>query len=574
MLQLFISMLERLGLFAILFILLMRFDFFSRLLTGKANRREKLCLAVFFGVMGIGGTYMGVPILNAIANSRVVGVALGSVLGGPLVGFGAGLIAGGHRFLIDIGGFTATACGVATIAEGVVGGYLYQRLRRKPLDWFAALLTGLAVEALQMVIILALAKPFHEAVSLVAIIGLPMILVNAFGLALFVELVASVMRQKERFAAEQAQTALKVALRTMPYLRGGLTTTTATETVRIIKQMTDLDAVAITDAHQILAHFGAEEGHHLPETPLLTESTRLALLSGEISTPLTRAEIGCRHPSCRLGSAIIVPLKKSDKVIGALKLYRIKENGITPLDMELAEGLAHLFSYQLEISELDEQRKLVREAEIKALQSQINPHFLFNAINTIISYVRTSPSTASELLVTLADFFRKNINPGKSKVSLATELEHCEAYITLERARFEERLKVTYTIDEETLNCSLPPLILQPLVENALRHGILAREEGGEVAIAACRDGQQVIITVHDDGVGIPSEQLERLLDTDNTDLLESGEADQTGGIGLKNVNARLIALYGQEHGLKIWSRPGEGTRITMTIPCEVAVCR
>lgn len=571
MLQLFISMLERLGLFAILFILLMRFELFSRLLTGKASRREKLGLAIFFGLMGVASTYMGVPINNAIANSRVVGVALGGVLGGPLVGFGAGLIAGSHRFLIDVGGFTATACGVATIVEGVAGGLFYRHLKRKPFDWFAALLTGLAVEVLQMLIILAVAKPFDEAVRLVAIIGLPMILVNAFGLALFVELVASVVHQKERFAAVQAQTALQVALRTMPFLRGGLTPATAAETTKIIKQMTDLDAVAITDQHQILAHCGAEELHHLPGTPLLTESTREALASGTISTPLTRTEIGCRHPGCQLGSAIIVPLKKNQQVIGALKLYRIKENGITPLDMELAEGLAHLFSYQLEISELDEQRKLVREAEIKALQSQINPHFLFNAINTVISYIRTSPATASELLVTLADFFRRNIQTGCSKVSLATELEHCEAYITLERARFEERLKVTYSVDDAVRTCSLPPLILQPLVENALRHGILTREEGGEVAISAFREAQQVIITVRDNGVGISPERLERLLDTDTP---EPDTVDRTGGIGLKNVHARLIALYGHDHGLRIWSRPGEGTSVAMTIPFEVSPCR
>ena len=563
MLHLLVNLLERLGIFAIAFIMIMRFGIFKRLLTGKASRYEKLSLSVLFGLFGIAGTYMGVPIQNAIANSRVVGVALGGILGGPLVGFAAGVIAGGHRYLIDIGGFTATACGVATVVEGVTGGFIYHRLKRRQFDPAVAFITGVAVETLQMVILLIMAKPFPAAVSLVSVIGFPMILVNSIGLALFVELIASVFREKERFAAVQAQTALNIALRTLPFLKGGLNRESAAETARIILEMTDLDAVAITDEAAILAHTGAEEEHHRPGLPLLTASTRSALASGEITTPLTRAEIGCTHEGCRLGSAIIVPLRKRDRTIGALKLYRLKENGITPLDMELANGLAHLFSNQLEISELEEQRKLVREAEIRALQAQINPHFLFNTINTIISYTRTSPETASDLLVKLADFFRKNINPGVDSVPLSMELEHCDAYIAIERARFEERIRVTYDIDEEALkNCKLPPLTLQPLVENALKHGILSREEGGEITVGAHREDGMVRVTVRDNGVGMGPDQLALLFSEESNSLPSEG-----AGIALKNVNARLSALYGPEHALRVESSPGTGTTVSFTVP-------
>ncbi|ABB32916.1 signal transduction histidine kinase, LytS [Geobacter metallireducens RCH3] len=562
MLHLLVNLLERLGLFAIAFILVMRFAIVKRFLIGKASRYEKLTLSVLFGFIGIAGTYMGVPIQNAIANSRVVGVALGGILGGPLVGFGAGLIAGGHRFLIDVGGFTATACGVATIAEGVAGGLIYHRLKRGQFDPAVAFITGVAVETLQMVILLVMAKPFTAAVSLVSVIGFPMILVNSIGLALFVELVSSVFREKERFAAVQAQTALNIALRTLPFLRGGLTEGSAAATARIIREMTDLDAVAITDEAAILAHTGAEEDHHRPGLPLLTASTRSALASGEITTPLTRDDIGCTHEGCRLGSAIIVPLKKRERTVGALKLYRLKEGGITPLDMELANGLAHLFSNQLEISELEAQRKLVREAEIRALQAQINPHFLFNTINTIISYTRTSPETASDLLVKLADFFRRNINPGGDSVPLATELEHCRAYIAIEKARFEDRLRVVFDVDEEALGCKLPTLTLQPLVENALKHGILPREEGGEIRVGAHREGGVVRIVVGDNGVGMPPEQVARLFSGESSQLPTEG-----AGIALNNVNARLSALYGPEHALRVESTPGAGTTVSFTVP-------
>jgi two-component system sensor histidine kinase LytS len=562
MLNLLIHLLERLGIFAVAFILIMRFEIIKKLLTGKASRYERLFLSFLFGLFGIAGTYMGVPVQNAIANSRVVGVALGGILGGPLVGVAAGIIAGGHRYLIDIGGFTAVACGIATVVEGFAGGIIYHWIKKKPFDATAAFITGVAVETLQMLILLAMARPFPAAVNLVSVIGFPMILANSVGLALFVELVASVSREKEQFAASQAQTALHIALRTLPFLRSGLNKASASETARIILEMTDLDAVAITNQSEILAHRGAEEDHHTPGLPLLTASTRAALASGTITTPLTRGEIGCTHSRCRLGSAIIVPLKKLDRTVGALKLYRLKENGITPLDMELANGLAHLFSNQLEISEVEEQRKMVKDAEIKALQAQINPHFLFNALNTILSYTRTSPATASDLLVKLADFFRKNINPGNENVSLATELEHCKAYIAIETARFEERIRITYDVDEGVLHCKLPPLILQPIVENALKHGILPREDGGEVTIGAHKENGKVRIVVKDNGVGIAPGKL-AILFSDGTQAYPLTGA----GIALKNVNARLVALYGPPHALSVESEVGMGTTVSFLVP-------
>lgn len=559
---LLIDLLERLGILAIAFILIMRFDIFKRLLTGNISRHEKLYLSIMFGFIGIIGTYMGVPIHDAIANSRVVGVALGGILGGPLVGAAAGVIAGGHRYLIDIGGFTALACAVATIVEGIAGGLIYHRLKRMPFDPLVAFITGVAVEALQMIILLLLAKPFQAALELVELIGLPMILINSFGLALFVELIASVYREKERFAAFQAQTALNIALRTLPYLRNGLNLQSASETARIIVEMTDLDGVSITDETTLLSYRGSDEERHPPGIAIMHASTEIALKSGRITAPLNREEIGCSLPDCLLGSAIVVPLKKRDKIIGTLQLYRKKENGITTLDMELANGLAHLFSNQLEISDLEEQRKLVKDAEIKALQAQINPHFLFNAINTIRSYTRINPEVASDLLVKLADFFRTNINPGTADVPLATELEHCRAYIAIESARFEERIRVHFDIAEDVDNCMVPPLILQPLVENALKHGILIREDGGDVTIRATRAEDGVHIRVIDNGVGMDQKKLASLF------AESTGQQHQQGaGIALKNVNARLTALYGSEYALSIESSPGKGTTVSFTVP-------
>ena len=284
--------------------------------------------------------------------------------------------------------------------------------------------------------------------------------------------------------------------------------------------------------------------------------------TGSVEVPSTKSEIGCQFVKCRLGSAIIVPLKRRDRTVGALKMYRIKENGISALDMELANGLAHLFSNQLELAEVENQRKLVADAEIRALQSQIKPHFLFNAINTIVSYTRTDPKTASELLIKLAEFFRKNINPGMENVPLSTELEHCKAYMAIEIARFEDRVSVHFDIDDAALACRVPPLILQPLVENALKHGILPKEEGGSITINARRDNGTVHIAVKDNGVGMTAEQVASLF-TDKAQCRNGCGA----GIALKNVKLRLAALYGNDHPLNIESVPKQGTTVSFAIP-------
>lgn len=557
-----VDLCERLGLLAIIFFLLMRFDLFRRLLTGKITRREKFFHAGFFALAGIFATYSGFPVEGAIANLRAVPLAVGGILGGPLVGLAAGAIAGSHRYLFDMNGLTAVPCAIATLLEGVVAVLIYRRFQRKQFDSLVAFCAGIVIESIKMGLILMLTKPLATAITVVQTIGAPTILANAFGIAVLVELIASVAREQERAMAQQAQTTLNIAVMTLPYLRHGLNQESAAETARIIRSMTGLDAVSITNEIEILAHEGLPGSVGTMCGKSLSKATRMALTSGTTVKAMTKNEIGSTDPRCCLGSAIVVPLKTWDKTVGALKLFRREEQGISMLDVELANGLAHLFSNQLELGEIENQRKLVSEAEIKALQAQIKPHFLFNAISTIISYTRTDPQTASNLLVKLAEFFRKNITHNASTVPLSVELEHCEAYIAIEKARFEERLSIVYEIDDASLACSVPPLILQPLVENGVRHGIMPKEGGGVIHVGAKKDHDAIRIYVRDDGVGMSQEHISSLLS-------ESSPTRNTEGLGLaiRNVNARLIALYGRDKALQIESKPGIGTLVQFSVP-------
>ncbi len=224
--------------------------------------------------------------------------------------------------------------------------------------------------------------------------------------------------------------------------------------------------------------------------------------------------------------------------------------------MELALGLALLFSTQIELSKLDYQSELLAKAELKALQAQINPHFLFNAINTIVSLIRTQPDNARRLLIHLGNYFRKNLQQNTEEVNIHKEIEHINSYVEIEKARFGDNLKIIYDISED-VDCLLPPLLLQPIVENAIKHGVLEKIEGGTVEILAIDNDNETKIMVKDDGVGMSKELIESL-------LLGKIESDS---IGLINVNNRLKNKYGEKYGLDIESEKDKGTTVTIRIP-------
>ncbi|MDN5332277.1 MAG: two-component system, LytTR family, sensor histidine kinase LytS [Tepidanaerobacteraceae bacterium] len=552
-----LSLANRLGIFIVIAYLLSRNKAFKNLILKKEiSLMDKLILSAIFGAFGILGTYLGIPVYGAIANSRAVGVIIGGLLGGPVVGFLSGFLAGFHRWAIDVGGFTALACGISTFTEGIIGGFLHYKFNRNKLKWHNAFLIGMVLEFLQMAIILMVAKPYNAALELVKIIWFPMTTVNAAGIAIFILIVENIFREQEKVGAYQAQLALDIASETLPYLRQGLNELSAYKTAKIIYEKANYDAVAITDDKKILAHIGVGEDHHKAGLNIQTQVTRKVLTTGEFQVALSKEEIECFHESCSLKSAVIVPLMEKDRVIGSLKLYRTRENSISSVDVKLALGLAQLFSTQLELSRMEHQARLLAKAELRALQSQINPHFLFNALNTIISVCRKDPEKARMLLVHLGEFFRKNLNSGKELVPIEQEIEHVKAYLAIEQARFGDRLKVVFEL-EPIEGVMVPPLILQPLVENAVKHGIFPKREGGTVIIRAKNVDGGVELTVADDGVGFDEEIVKEL-------LYKEGPTER---IGLFNVNRRLENLYGSQSRLKISSKPMLGTVVKFFIP-------
>src|SRR5690606_31491430 len=181
-------------------------------------------------------------------------------------------------------------------------------------------------------------------------------------------------------------------------------------------------------------------------SPVKTSLTKKVIESGEFVIANRKEEIGCEHAGCKLKSAIIVPLKEDDRVIGTLKLYKDEENSMTPIEQELALGLGVIFSTQIELGKIDYQAELLAKAELKALQAQINPHFLFNALNTIISLIRTQPEDARKLLLHLGNYFRNNLQEFDSEVDFYKEIDNVKSYLEIEKARFKDKLNIIYDI--------------------------------------------------------------------------------------------------------------------------------
>jgi two-component system LytT family sensor kinase len=197
---------------------------------------------------------------------------------------------------------------------------------------------------------------------------------------------------------------------------------------------------------------------------------------------------------------------------------------------------------------------LLARAELRALRAQISPHFVYNALTAVANSIHTSPEEARELLTEFSEFIRYAFARERPYVTLADELRYVEKYLRLEQARFGDRLQVRVQVAPEVLHTRVPALSVQPLVENAIRHG-LEMGIGGNVQIIASDLDREVELRVIDDGAGMPPERAAAALE------------GRTNGIGLVNVNRRLRATFGEQYGLEISSHPGGGTTVQMTLP-------
>jgi two-component system LytT family sensor kinase len=352
--------------------------------------------------------------------------------------------------------------------------------------------------------------------------------------------------------------ALQLTNRTLPYLRRGLNRHTAGKAVEVIFNYFRPAAVAIVGGQRLVGFVGAASDHHLLGAEYQTKLTSEVLRTGRTMVARTYKEIQCERKTCPLGAAILAPLRVRGRTVGCLKVYYFDGASVTAGKIRIISALARLMSLQMELADLDRKTERLARAELAALQAQISPHFIYNTLNTIASFIRTKPDEARRLLTEFADFTRRSFRRRDEFSTFAQELEYVHQYLSFEKARFGERLSVIYRIDPEVLPTSMPVLVLQPLVENAIRHGIGQKPGPGRVIIAAENRGSECWISIEDDGVGMARDQLQRVL---------NARRNSSFGVGLNNVHERLRTIYGPEHGVQVESSPGEGTKVGFAVP-------
>ncbi|MFI5764818.1 histidine kinase [Streptomyces sp. NPDC051563] len=334
-----------------------------------------------------------------------------------------------------------------------------------------------------------------------------------------------------------------------PPLRAGLTEDAARKAAKRLRSLLGTEALCLTDRAHVLAWDGPGADHHERRA-----MARVAVMLESGRSQSVRTE--CERPDCPLKWAVVAPLTGEDGMLGALVAYGSRESAVL---VRAATEVARWVSVQLELSELDRSRTRLMEAEIKALRAQISPHFIFNSLAAIASFVRTDPERARDLLLEFADFTRYSFRRHGEFTTLAEELRSIEQYLALAGARFGERLKLTLQVAPEVLPVALPFLCLQPLVENAVKHGLEDSTAECRITIAARDAGAEALITIEDNGVGMDPSLLRR--------ILAGEQPGSSAGIGLPNVDERLRQVYGDGHGLVIETGMGAGMKITVRIP-------
>jgi len=342
-------------------------------------------------------------------------------------------------------------------------------------------------------------------------------------------------------AEQAAHRALHQASLAAPHLRAGLTGPGLERAAKPLRVLLGATAVALV----------------APDDTVVLDTQADAADEGEaVRAAAVRVAARVRETGRRqvTTAAVGAPIEIDGAVVGVVVAFADPVRA--PLVRATGE-VAQWCAAQVELGELDASRTALAEAELRALRAQISPHFIYNALTAIASFIHTDPERARELVLEFADFTRYSFRRHGEFTTVAEELRSIHSYLELERARFGDRLQVSLRIAPETLATVIPFLSVQPLVENAVRHGFEPGAGGGTIRIASTDAATHTEITVEDDGVGMDPEALRELL----------GSTDDGAHVGLRNVDTRLRQVYGPSGGLVVETAVGAGTLVSMRIP-------
>ncbi len=567
---------QRIGLLLVLAFIMTRVPAFRYLLDRKQSTIAFIYSSILFGLFGIIGTQAGVMVhhLQVVPHGFVtrlepdemlvgpglVATVIAGLFGGPTVGTLSGLIT--SAFILVLGGdnLVANLCihPLVGFLSGLTAKFFSQE---RVIASQKALFVGLFAPILHMGLLLVFTPDSSEGIALVNMIGLPLVITNSMAIAVFTAMIRVVLTEQEQTAAMETQRAFKIAEKALPHLRYGLNIETAEVIAKLLYAELKIAAVSITDNRQLLAYIGQGSEHHHQGQFLQTQLARVALETGELQIATTRQEIQCHHESCPINAIISVPLRQSGEVVGLIMLCFQRSQQVRPVEINLAFGLGKLISNQLDVVAAQELRELTRNVKLRNLQAQIQPHFLFNTLQMITTLIRVDPALARHVTIQLAHFMRMNLRiSDHALIPIQQEIEHLRAYLEIVNVRFADRFKIICAIPDGLRPAMIPPFTLQPLVENSVKHGLSGMSFGGEVYIIMMQTQTHIQINIKDNGCGIPEDELIKL----GVELIESATG---AGIGLFNLNQRLIGLLGNDASLHFENIALGGCSVSFRIP-------
>ena len=510
---------------------------FKRALQRIPTHSDIFYLSILFSIVAILGNVFGEKIFDgAMVNSGIIAPIVGGLIAGPVVGIFSGFLSGLYLYFF-LGGFSVKALMISNILAGVIGGLFYKKFNYNNLKFLPTFFVGIIAEVVSVGCILLFSNSMVYAELYVRMLSSISIIVNSLGVAIFISIIKDIQTTNYLIGYNYAQQSLAIVSETLPLLEKGFNKSSSSKISKTIFNLTNFDAVAITDTKGLLA-LSHEDDFDISGIDFMKlsgnklKSTSFSKKYFYINNLEVIKKKNVEHDFS--GSVISAPITCNDELIGYIKAYK-KRDVIDPPGVKIITGIADILSLQVQSITIAEQTKLRKKSEFEALKAQINPHFLFNTLSIIKLLIRTNPSEAQNIILKLSSLLRNTLYKTEDLVLLSKEIEIVELYLSIQKARFPNRLEVEIEIDEKCNNLLFPPFVIQPIVENSMNHAFFDLTGIMKLSVNGYIKDNNFHIIIKDNGKGIPENVIE---------AVKKNKPLNNMGIGLTNINRRLSHLY------------------------------
>ncbi len=545
-----------------------RMNSFVRAINHISTSKDQIFLGIVFGLLSIGGTVLGGGHLDYYTlETALISPAVAGLTCGLIPGILAGLIGGiyGIYALIE-SSITAQAICISCMTAGIFGGVFHHLSKHQKWNFLRGTVLGLLCEGVWYLSV-ALTNHFSMlSIFYIKLLCIPTLIIP-LAIGFCVAFMYDIIAGKDASAAESSDRILQILQQSIPIKSSGFSDEAKLSVVKSLHDISRLDFVVYYDqqkkvfadgsAYWMKADYENEHFRQFCERLINVDYSKEIGYQAFVSDivdfcpdkPFTDKKL--RH--CNLISSPIIVNQEKIGILFAI----IKGSYARKSDILLVSGVSRFIGSQIQQHFIDQQAKLLAAAEYYALKTQVNPHFLFNTLNAINNLTRSAPEKAQSLISDLAAFYRRTLSVKEDLLPLFREIEVCELFLSIQKARFQERLHVFIDVPPECEDVLFPPFSLQPLVENSFKHGFSQIIGDIKIAITAKIAENEIVLTIEDNGTGFPQDVIDFVSNTMEIPVM---------GIGLNNINQRFICLFGTEYALHL-ENTSDGSKVTVRAP-------